>query len=132
MTDATNPDYYESGPFECITLAEQFSFNVGNVIKYLWRYKDKGHPKADLEKALWYAKRANDRGESFNRIRWFESPYNRDKGFVSRLDAFTLIWVKLIHCKSKTETAVWRALFEDKNDGTEVIQALENLIKETA
>lgn len=53
MADAVNPDYYENGPFECILLAEQYSFNVGNMIKYVWRHKDKGHPKEDLQKALW-------------------------------------------------------------------------------
>lgn len=38
MADAVNPDYYENGPFECILLAEQYSFNVGNMIKYVWRH----------------------------------------------------------------------------------------------
>ena len=33
MADAVNPDYYENGPFECILLAEQYSFNVGNMIQ---------------------------------------------------------------------------------------------------
>lgn len=26
----------------------------GNIIKYLWRYKNKGKAKEDLEKAAWY------------------------------------------------------------------------------
>ena len=59
MTDNVNhPQHYENGPFECILLTEQYSFNVGNMIKYVWRHKAKGHPKEDLEKALWYAQRA--------------------------------------------------------------------------
>jgi len=29
----------------------------GNVIKYLWRYKYKGNPLQDLEKAQWYLDR---------------------------------------------------------------------------
>lgn len=131
MTDTTNPDYYQSGPFECIRLAEQYSFNVGNVIKYVWRYRLKEHPKEDLQKALWYAREANIRGESFNRIRWFEKPEGGI--FLSRLDPFTLIWVKMIHCKSQTEREFWNAMFDDdKNDGTKVIQALETLIEETS
>lgn len=70
MADAVNPDYYENGPFECILLAEQYSFNVGNMIKYVWRHKDKGHPKEDLQKALWYAQRAKANGESFAAYPW--------------------------------------------------------------
>ena len=60
-----HPKYYENGPFECILLAEQYSFNVGNCLQYVWRHKDKGHPKEDLEKALWYAKQAIAREEAF-------------------------------------------------------------------
>ena len=53
MTDNVNrPQHYENGPFECILLTEQYSFNVGNMIKYVWRHKAKGHPKEDLQKAL--------------------------------------------------------------------------------
>lgn len=37
-----------TAPYECILLTEQYSFNVGNMIKYVWRYKDKGHPQEDL------------------------------------------------------------------------------------
>lgn len=64
MTDnVDHPQHYENGPYECILLAEQYSFNVGNMIKYVWRHKDKGHPKEDLQKALWYAKRAVEDSE---------------------------------------------------------------------
>lgn len=48
MADAVNPDYYENGPFECILLAEQYSFNVGNMIKYVWRHKGKGASQGGL------------------------------------------------------------------------------------
>lgn len=66
MTDnVDHPQHYENGPYECILLAEQYSFNVGNMIKYVWRHKDKGHPKEDLQKALWYAKRAVEDSEGF-------------------------------------------------------------------
>jgi hypothetical protein len=30
------------------------SFNLGNVIKYIWRASEKGAPVEDLQKALWY------------------------------------------------------------------------------
>ena len=49
MTDnVDHPQHYENGPYECILLAEQYSFNVGNMIKYVWRHKDKGHPKEEF------------------------------------------------------------------------------------
>nr|UVX62068.1 MAG: protein of unknown function DUF3310 [Bacteriophage sp.] len=45
--------------YECIEIVQYQTFLVGNVIKYLWRYKDKEHPVEDLEKARWYAHRAS-------------------------------------------------------------------------
>lgn len=45
--------------YECIDIAQYQTFLVGNAIKYLWRYRDKGHPIEDLEKARWYAHRAS-------------------------------------------------------------------------
>lgn len=58
-----HPEHYthnEHG-IECIQAiqasmsAEEFQgFLKGNTMKYLWRYKYKGKPKQDLEKAQWY------------------------------------------------------------------------------
>jgi TPR repeat protein len=42
---------------ECITITEGFCFNLGNVIKYIWRAEEKGAPIADLQKAEWYLRR---------------------------------------------------------------------------
>lgn len=39
---------------ECVTIAQSFNFNLGNVIKYIWRAPYKGHLVEDLEKAKWY------------------------------------------------------------------------------
>jgi ATP-dependent RNA circularization protein (DNA/RNA ligase family) len=58
--DAVNhPAHYTSHPsgVECVTIAEHFGFNIGNVIKYLWRCEEKGAPIQDLEKAAWYLNR---------------------------------------------------------------------------
>ena len=30
------------------------NFNIGNAIKYLWRYMDKDDPIENLKKAQWY------------------------------------------------------------------------------
>lgn len=63
MTDNVNgPAHYTSGSIECIVaiqaaLGKEFKgFLRGNVIKYLWRYQDKGGVE-DLRKARWYLER---------------------------------------------------------------------------
>ena len=42
---------------EAIEVTENFNFNVGNALKYLWRHGMKGDPVQDLEKAVWYIQR---------------------------------------------------------------------------
>lgn len=122
-----HPQHYANGPYECILLAEQYSFNVGNMIKYMWRHKDKGHPKEDLEKALWYAQRAKANGESFAAYPWhsdsdltdyIRSPYD---------------WATLMQLKADTTTGVehdfWDSMTEA--DDENAIHALCELLKET-
>lgn len=59
--DAVNhPKHYTSHPsgIEAITITEHMNFNVGNVMKYLWRAGLKAKdPVEDLQKAVWYANR---------------------------------------------------------------------------
>lgn len=38
---------------ECIDITRHMIFNVGNIVKYLWRYQDKDGLIA-LKKARWY------------------------------------------------------------------------------
>ncbi len=54
------PHYTQSGihcgcgrQIECIDITRNLDFNIGNAIKYLWRYKHKNGVE-DLKKALWY------------------------------------------------------------------------------
>ena len=62
MADSVNsPEHYTQGAIECIdAIAASMSINEfagylkGNCIKYLWRYRNKGNAKEDLEKARWY------------------------------------------------------------------------------
>lgn len=59
-TDKINhPPHYTAHPsgVECIQITEGFSFNIGNIIKYLWRADEKGAPIDDLRKAGWYLQR---------------------------------------------------------------------------
>lgn len=61
-----HPPHYTSHPsgIECITVTEHMGFNLGNVIKYLWRAEDKGSPIEDLKKARWYLDREIARREA--------------------------------------------------------------------
>lgn len=51
-----HPPHYNSHPsgIECIVIARHYNFNIGNVIKYLWRAGLKGGKLEDLKKAKWY------------------------------------------------------------------------------
>lgn len=56
-----HPAHYNQHPsgVECITIAEEFSFNTGNAIKYAWRagLKPGADALTDLRKARWYLDR---------------------------------------------------------------------------
>jgi hypothetical protein len=51
-----HPSHYTSHPsgIECIDVTRHMGFNLGNVIKYVWRCDLKADEIQDLEKALWY------------------------------------------------------------------------------
>lgn len=55
--DSVNhPKHYNSHPsgVECITIARHMNFNLGNVLKYIWRADHKGATLEDLKKARFY------------------------------------------------------------------------------
>lgn len=65
MADSVNhPKHYNSHPakcvcgkpIECIEIVRHMGFNLGNVVKYVWRagLKDSSGDIQDLEKAAWY------------------------------------------------------------------------------
>lgn len=57
MSDNVNkPNHYTKHPsgVECIDIAKHFNFNLGNVIKYVWRADSKGNALEDLRKARKY------------------------------------------------------------------------------
>mgnify|MGYP003294533142 CR=1 FL=1 len=61
MSNVNHPTHYNEGKIECIdAMVEAFGkeavqdFCVINAFKYIWRYKHKGNPQEDLEKAIWY------------------------------------------------------------------------------
>lgn len=62
MADLVNhPPHYASEasckscgfPIECIDVTRHMGFNVGNIIKYVWRFNKKNGVE-DLKKARWY------------------------------------------------------------------------------
>lgn len=60
MEDKVNhPLHYTYGDIETIEVIEawQLDYHIGNAIKYLSRYRNKGQPIEDLEKAVWYINR---------------------------------------------------------------------------
>lgn len=60
LNDAVNePAHYRSHPsgIECIEVTEHMGFNLGNVVKYVWRADLKENAIEDLQKAAWYISR---------------------------------------------------------------------------
>lgn len=65
INDPVNhPSHYTTGTIECIeaikasmTPEEFKGFLKGNVMKYVFRYRLKGKPLQDLQKAQWYMDR---------------------------------------------------------------------------
>lgn len=62
-----NPPHYRIHPsgIEVIDLIYKQKYSIGNAVKYLMRHKNKNNPQQDLEKALWYLKRADRDKDSF-------------------------------------------------------------------
>jgi len=62
--DNINPSHYKQGDIECIDAIESAVVNksgaeavqVGNIIKYLWRYEEKNGLE-DVKKCRWYLER---------------------------------------------------------------------------
>ena len=62
VDEINSPPHYTSSeshcatckhPIECIDVTRHMGFSLGNIIKYLWRWKHKDGVK-DLKKAAWY------------------------------------------------------------------------------
>jgi hypothetical protein len=51
-----HPPHYNNHPsgVECIEVTRHMNFNLGNVVKYLWRCEEKQNYLEDLKKAAWY------------------------------------------------------------------------------
>lgn len=112
MTDNINhPKHYTSRNigYECISITKYQYFCTGNAIKYLWRYKSKGHPVEDLKKARWYARGASIR---------HEQAYTAGTSGI--------ILHKLIQTTDGPECAAWQGIYT--GDWRTVIEALDRMI----
>lgn len=65
ITSAINPSHYKALDaycsnkgcqqlIQCIDVTRNMNFNIGNVVKYLWRADHKGNRQEQLKKAHWY------------------------------------------------------------------------------
>lgn len=65
----THPTHYTGHPsgVECIQITEHMNFNLGNVIKYVWRADLKENALQDLEKAVFYLQREIEKRKSRGR-----------------------------------------------------------------
>lgn len=58
--NVNHPKHYQGNGLEAIQVIEAFAldFNLGNAVKYILRSGKKGEKREDLEKAIWYIRRA--------------------------------------------------------------------------
>lgn len=65
-----HPAHYNQHPsgVECIDIVRHMSFNLGSVVKYIWRdgIKEAEVPLQDLEKAAWYLQDEIKRRKEFD------------------------------------------------------------------
>lgn len=63
INNVNHPTHYNKHPsgIECIEIAQYFDFCLGAAFKYIWRYKQKGSPEEDLNKALWYIEKYQEK-----------------------------------------------------------------------
>lgn len=71
--------YTQINGLECIDVAEQFGYNRGNAIKYLWRagVKSKETKVEDLKKARWYVNREIGGIKDQQKRIYVASPYTK-------------------------------------------------------
>lgn len=77
--EVNQPKHYrshESG-IEAIEVTRWLQFDLGNCWKYCMRYRDKGTPKKDLMKALWY----------INDFRKYFINYMNESDFIHKIPA---------------------------------------------
>ena len=117
--DVNHPSHYTQSdkPFECIELTRICTSDLANVIKYLWRWRDKGNQVKDLRKALWYLR---------DGVEYEVMPVPRP----NRTQRYLLLRVASVtNIKHHEEAVVWVALSD--GDYKSAISRLESLVERT-
>jgi hypothetical protein len=117
--DVDHPSHYTQldKPFECIELTRICTSDLANVIKYLWRWRDKGSPVKDLRKALWYLKDGIE-----YQVMPIPSPNRTQRYLLARVAASTNV-------EYLDERKIWVALADGEYELT--ISRLESLVERT-
>jgi len=83
--DNINPNHYKQGQVECIDAIEssmttdQFKgYLKGNIIKYMWRYENKGKVE-DLKKSQWYLNKLIESVEASEFVQTNSEEYKDDQ-----------------------------------------------------
>jgi hypothetical protein len=87
--DNINPNHYKQGQVECIDAIEssmttdQFKgYLKGNIIKYMWRYENKGKVE-DLKKSQWYLNKLIESVEASEFVQTTNSGEYKDEQILS-------------------------------------------------
>ena len=84
MSKVDHPKHYNNHPsgIEYIEVTRHMNFNLGNVIKYCWRFDDNGGTE-DLRKALWYLRDEIDRRAAYEDNEECEEQLSFDEGSLN-------------------------------------------------
>lgn len=81
MSTPISPPHYQKHPsgIECIEVTRHMNFNLGNVVKYLWRAEHKDAHLQDLKKAAWYL------ADEIRRLEYMATAANIDRVVLDSL-----------------------------------------------
>lgn len=81
MSTPISPPHYQKHPsgIECIEVTRHMNFNLGNVVKYLWRAEHKDAHLQDLKKAAWYL------ADEIRRLEYIATAANIDRVVLGSL-----------------------------------------------
>ena len=137
VDDPVHPSHYKKSEtgYECIDFMELMNCpNLATAFKYVWRYRFKGKPLEDLDKALYYVDRESELRARWTRPLRFDTASGQPIGHLPEDD----LMFEDFHQKSEKGTqlsvltAIWYA--DMTTGGSTLVLAdefLKGLIKET-
>lgn len=90
VDNINHPAHYKNHPSgrECIEIAGQMSFTLGNAFKYAYRCTEKGNPLDDLKKCRWYLEYEMSR-RAKRRFRWMAESHEDYNAEIDGCDAIS-------------------------------------------